>query len=67
MSIATGDMIVLSSAVEEHGKHLKLVFDCLRAVGLKLHPAMCDFALPKVVCLGHVITAEEIMPNPAKV
>ena len=43
------------------------MFDRLQEVGLKLHPAKFDFASPRVVYLGHVITAEGILPNPDKV
>ena len=61
------DMIVFSSSVDEHLEHLQLVFDRLREVGVRLHPAKCEFASPKVHYLGHVITAEGILPNPDKV
>ena len=61
------DMIIFSSTVEDHVRHLRLVFDRLRAVGLKLHPAKCDFASPEVMYLGHMITADGILPNPGKV
>ena len=61
------DMIVFSSSVGEHLEHLQLVFDRLREVGVRLHPAKCEFASPKVHYLGHVITAEGILPNPDKV
>ena len=56
------DMIVFSSSVDEHLKHLGLVFDRLKDVGVKLHPDKCEFASPKVHYLGHVITAEGILP-----
>ena len=65
-SVYIDDMIVFSSTVEEHVRHLRLVFDRLH-VGLKLHPAKCDFASPRVVYLGHVITAEGILSNPTGV
>ena len=49
-------LLCVSSTVEEHVRHLRLVFDCLREVGQKLHPAKCDCASFRVVYLGHVIT-----------
>ena len=61
------DMIVFSSSVDEHLEHLCRVFNRLRAVGVKLHPVKCEFASPEVDYLGHVITAEGILPNPDKV
>ena len=60
-------MLVFSSTVKEHVRHLRLVFDGLREIGLKFHPAKSDFASPRVVYLDHVITAERILPNPDKV
>ena len=61
------NMIVFSSSVEEHLEHLRLVFDHLKAIGLRLHPVKCEFASPKIDYLGHVITAAGILPNPDKV
>ena len=60
-------MIVFSSSVDEPLEHLRLLFDRLREVGVKLHPVKCKFAPPKVDYLRHVITAEGILPNPDKV
>ncbi len=60
-------VIVFSSSVEEHMDHLQSVFARLRSSGLKLHPDKCKFAAPEVLYLGHVISAEGILPNPAKV
>ena len=34
---------------------------------MRLHPVKCEFASPKVPYLGHVVTAEGILPNPDKV
>ena len=39
-------------------RHLRQVFDRLRAIGLRLHPTKCDFAAPEVVYLEHVILRE---------
>ena len=43
------DIIVFSGTVKDHMRHLRLVFDLLQDVCLKLYPANCDFASPRVV------------------
>ena len=37
-SVYINDVLVFSDSIEEHIKHLQLIFDRLRKVGLKLHP-----------------------------
>ena len=66
-SVYVDDIIVFSRTVEDHVSHLEQVFSRLREVGLRLHPAKCRFASPQVEFLGHLITAEGILPNPAKI
>ena len=61
------DVLVFSESIEDHIKHLQLIFDWLRKVGLKLHPLKCRFVLPKVLYLGHLISAYGICPNPEKI
>ena len=66
-SVYVDDIIVFSHTVEEHVAQPKLVFACLREIGLKLHPEKCCFAQTKVLYLGHVVSARGIHPNPDKV
>ena len=61
------DVLVYSRTFEEHLQHLRLVFDRFREAGLKLKPSKCHFGRTKVNYLGHVITPEGILPDPAKV
>ncbi len=58
---------IYSDSLDEHLGHLKQVFARLRRAGLMLHPGKCRLAQPKVVYLGHVISKDEILPNPDKV
>lgn len=51
------DILVFSSSLDEHLKHLQAVLDRLQEVGLKLNPVKCKFAREEVDYLGHVITA----------
>ena len=66
-SVYIDDVLVFSDSVEDHVQHLQLIFDRLRKVGLKLHPLKCRFALPEVLYLGHLVSADGIRPNPEKV
>ena len=61
------DVLVHSSSFAEHLSHLQTVFDRLRACNIKLHPGKCNFLLPRLPVLGHIITAEGVEPNPDKV
>ncbi|BBN03753.1 hypothetical protein Mp_2g26090 [Marchantia polymorpha subsp. ruderalis] len=49
------DILVCSDTVEQHQIHLQIVFERLRAHGLRLHPGKCKFFQEKVEYLGHVI------------
>jgi hypothetical protein len=49
------DLFVYSDTVEEHEKHLGIVFDLLRKHKLYLEADKCDLYAEKMDCLGHVI------------
>ncbi len=49
------DIVVYSDTVEEHQIHLQIVFERLKAHGLRLHPGKCKFFQENVEYLGHVI------------
>ncbi len=49
------DIVVYSDMVEEHQIHLQIVFEQLKAHGLRLHPRKCKFFQENVEYLGHVI------------
>ncbi len=57
-SVYVDDIIVYSSTVEQHLDHLKQLFNRLRQLGLKLHPGKCRFTYPKLLYLGHVVSAD---------
>ena len=60
------NVLVLGHTIEEHNTNLTRVFDRIRGVGLRLKPKKCDFAQQSVVYLGHVVSAEGIRTDPAK-
>ena len=61
------DIVIWSSNLEEHLKHLSAVFARLRHAGLKVHPGKCAFAVDKIDFLGHCVSAEGLSPQQEKV
>ncbi|KAG2208342.1 hypothetical protein INT45_012431 [Circinella minor] len=57
------DIIVYSCSLEEHCRHLQLVFDACRSVNLRLRQEKCVFAAKKVEYLGHTVSAAGVEPN----
>jgi hypothetical protein len=49
------DIFVFSDTIEEHQKHLALVFNKLREHSLYLRAEKCELYAEKVECLGHMI------------
>ena len=66
-SVHIDDILVFSENVDDHIGHLHQVCSRLCEVGLKLHPQKCVLGCPEVPYLGYVISAEGILPNPAKI
>ncbi|MCP3663135.1 MAG: DDE-type integrase/transposase/recombinase, partial [Gammaproteobacteria bacterium] len=60
------DLIVYSETIEQHLKDLEEVFIRLKKAKLKLKPKKCEFGKAEVGFLGHVISAEGVKPDPAK-
>ena len=61
------DILIYSSSWSEHLQHVRLVFDALRAHNLHLKRSKCSFGSRSVVYLGHVISAEGVVMDTAKV
>ena len=59
------DIIVFSSTWEEHLARLREVFERLRHAKLKLGPTKCTFAAKEVSYVGHRVTEEGLLPDPA--
>ena len=58
------DIIIFSKNFEEHLQDIENVFERLLVAGLKIKPTKCDFAKKSVTFLGHIVSAEGIMPDP---
>ena len=53
-------IVIWSRDVEEHVRHLSMVFQRLREVGLKVHPGKCVFGADSIDFLGHRISADKL-------
>lgn len=61
------DLIIFGRNLTDHNKNLMSVFSRLRKVNLKLNPSKCEFLKRQILYLGHVISAEGILPDPEKI
>lgn len=61
------DLIVLGNSLINHNKNLIDVFERLRKVNLKLNPSKCNFLRKEMLYLGHVVSSEGVLPDPAKI
>ena len=60
------DIIIFSHNEKEHLKHIEIIFQKLKAAGLKLKESKCDFFKKEIHYLGHLISDEGIHPLPEK-
>lgn len=61
------DILCFSTTPEEHEAHLRAIFERLQAYGLKLNVSKCEFGVPELTFLGHMVTPQGLKPLPAKV
>src|SRR4051812_5920260 len=61
------DILIYSKNEEEHAEHLRLVLMKLREHRLYAKFSKCEFWLPEVTYLGHVISANGVAVNPQRV
>nr|GEX12846.1 putative reverse transcriptase domain-containing protein [Tanacetum cinerariifolium] len=61
------DEILIYSRKEDHEAHLKLILKLLKKNELYAKFSKCEFWLPKVQFLGHMIDGEGIHVDPAKI
>ena len=61
------DIVVFSQTFEEHVEWLEKVFQRLIDAGLKLSPAKCHLFQDKLKYLGHIVSADGISTDPAKI
>lgn len=61
------DIVVFSSTIEQHLERLKVVLERLQCEGLKAKLSKCSFFRKEVHYLGHVISADGVSTDPAKI
>ena len=61
------DILVASNTMEDHIYFLDQVLSAVERAGLKLNPAKCSVAQDSVVCLGHLLSKEGVVPDPANI
>ena len=61
------DILIYLKNEEEHVEHLRLVLEKLREHRLYAKFSKCEFWLPEVTYLGHVISSKGIAVNPERV
>ncbi|GJR90019.1 putative reverse transcriptase domain-containing protein [Tanacetum coccineum] len=61
------DILIYSKNKKEHEEHLKLILELLKKEELYAKFSKCEFWIPKVQFLGHVIDSEGIHVDPAKI
>ena len=61
------DILVYSKDAQEHEHHLRTVLQTLKEIKLFSKLRKCDFWLKEVSFLGHIISADGIRVDPAKI
>ncbi|GJY26966.1 putative reverse transcriptase domain-containing protein [Tanacetum coccineum] len=61
------DILIYSKNKEEHEEHLKLILELLKKEELYAKFSKCEFWIPKVQFLGHVIDSKGIHVDPIKI
>lgn len=61
------DILIFSKTPEEHLHHLRIVLKRLQQHRFYVKLKKCEFDKPEVKFLGHIVSAEGVKPDPAKV
>ncbi|GKD17962.1 putative reverse transcriptase domain-containing protein [Tanacetum coccineum] len=61
------DIMIYSKSKQEHEEHLKLILELLKKEQLYAKFSKCEFWIPKVQFLSHVIHSQGIHVDPAKI
>ncbi|GJZ95913.1 putative reverse transcriptase domain-containing protein [Tanacetum coccineum] len=67
MIVFIDDILIYSKNKKEHEEHLKAVLKLLKKEELYAKFSKCEFWIPKVQFLGHVIDSQGIHVDPAKI
>jgi hypothetical protein len=61
------DIIVFSKGWEEQLERLRMTFERIRRIKLKLKPKKCNLFQEQVIFLGHLVSKEGITTDPSKI
>ncbi|XP_043262477.1 uncharacterized protein LOC122403181 [Colletes gigas] len=61
------DILIASASREEHIAHTRTVLERLNKFHLKINVEKCQFGVPKLTFLGHLINREGYKPTPGKI
>jgi transposase InsO family protein len=61
------DVVIYGATLAEHNKRLIEVLQRLRKYRFKLQPDKCEFLRKEVLYLGHIISDNGILPDPANI
>jgi hypothetical protein len=61
------DVLTLSRTPEEHLVHLRKVFEKFRSHHMQVKLSKCKFLQKEIKYLGHILSAEGVRPDPAKI
>ena len=61
------DLLIMSRTKEEHIIHIRKVFETLRKHRLTIKPSKCHFFKSQIKYLGHIVSANGIAVDPAKI
>ncbi|GJX11743.1 putative reverse transcriptase domain-containing protein [Tanacetum coccineum] len=67
VTVFIDDILIYSKNKQEHEEHLKLILELLKKEELYSKFSKCEFWIPKVQILGHVIDSQGIHVDPAKI
>ncbi|GJW50404.1 putative reverse transcriptase domain-containing protein [Tanacetum coccineum] len=67
MIVFIDDILIYSKNKQEHKEHLKLILKLLKKEELYAKFSKCEFWIPKVHFLSHVINSQGIHVDPAKI
>ena len=67
MVVFIDDILVYSPTTEEHEHHLRTILEKLAQHQLYAKFSKCEFWLQEVAFLGHVLSAEGVVVDPAKI
>ncbi|KAF7650073.1 hypothetical protein LDENG_00131890 [Lucifuga dentata] len=60
------DLLIWGTLQEEHNTRLHVVLQKIQNAGITLNAEKCELSRSEVSFLGHIVSAEQIKPDPGK-